>query len=95
MTLQPALDYNAPMLTLAAMHVLNDNSDPFFTRLQAGEYEKNKPKGTPCDAVFTCGSHALPKGGKIALGIIIDIVGLIIVGLGATWIWLGIRRGGK
>jgi len=33
------------MLTLAAMHVLNDTSDPFFTSLQAGEYEKKKPKG--------------------------------------------------
>jgi len=92
---EPALDYNAPMLTLAAMHVLNDTSDPFFTTLQAGAYEKNKPKGTPCDAAFSCSGPALPKGAKIAIGVIVSLVGLIIVGLGATWMLLGIRRNGK
>ncbi|KAJ7699945.1 Six-hairpin glycosidase-like protein [Mycena rosella] len=35
-----ALDYNAPMLTLAAMHVMNDTNVPFFTSLQAGAYDK-------------------------------------------------------
>lgn len=83
------------MLTLAAMHVLNDTSDPFYTSLQAGEYLKHKPKGTPCDAAFSCGGPTLPKGGKIAIGVIVGFVGLVIVGLGAAWIWLGIRRGKK
>jgi endoglucanase len=92
---QPALDYNAPMLTLAAMHVLNDTSDPFFTSLQAGAYKKNKPKGTPCDAAFSCSGPTLPKGAKIAIGVIVSFVGLVIVGLGVTWIWLAFRRGGK
>jgi len=92
---EPALDYNAPMLTLAAMHVLNDTSDPFFTSLQAGAYEKNKPKGTPCDAAFSCSGPTLPKGAKIAIGVIVSFVGLVIVGLGVTWIWLAFRRGGK
>jgi len=66
-----------------------------LTSLQAGEYLKNKPKGTPCDAAFSCGIPELPKGAKIAIGVIVGSVGLVIVGLGATWIWLGIRRGGK
>jgi endoglucanase len=83
------------MLTLAAMHVLNDTSDPFFTSLQAGEYEKKKPKGRPCDAAISCGGPKLSRGAKIAIGVIVGLVGLVIVGLGSTWIWLRIRRGGK
>jgi len=83
------------MLTIAAMHVLNDTSDPFFTSLQAGEYLKNKPQGTPCDAAFHCGAPELPKGAMIAIGVIVGLVGLVIVALGASWIWFAIRRGGK
>jgi endoglucanase len=83
------------MLTLAAMHVLNDSSDPFFTSLQAGEYLQNKPQGTPCDAAFPCGGPALPEGAKIAIGVIVGLVGLVIMGLGATWIWLTVRGRGK
>lgn len=90
-----ALDYNAPMLTLAAMHALNDTSDPYFTSLNAGEYEKNKPKGTPCDAAFSCESHKLPRGAQIAIGVVVGVVGLVIVGLGAAWIWYTFRRGGN
>jgi len=90
-----ALDYNAPILTLTAMHVLNDTSDPFFTSLQAGAYAKNKPTGTPCDAAISCGGPSLPKGAKIAMGVIVGLAGLVIVGLGATWVWLGIRRDAK
>lgn len=92
---QVALDYNAPMLTLAAMHVMNDTSDPYFTSLKAGEYQKNKPQGTPCDAAFNnCETHNLPTGAKIAIAVVVGVVGLVIVGLGIAWIVLILRRGG-
>ncbi|KAF8264958.1 glycoside hydrolase family 9 protein [Lactarius quietus] len=73
-----ALDYNAPMLTLAAMRVLNDTADPYFTRLQAGAYAANKPNGKPCDHAFSCHS-GLSKGAKIALGVVLSIVGSAII----------------
>ncbi|THH07875.1 hypothetical protein EW146_g9178 [Bondarzewia mesenterica] len=47
-----ALDYNAPLLTLAAAHALTDTADPYFTQLQAGAYDARKPSGTPCDPAF-------------------------------------------
>ncbi|KAG6854996.1 hypothetical protein C0991_005925 [Blastosporella zonata] len=78
-----ALDYNAPMLTLAAMHVMNDTTDPFFTSLRVGAYETVRPKGQPCDAAFpaACAEPELSKGAKIAMGVTITVVGLIIAGL--------------
>ncbi|KAF8639857.1 hypothetical protein AX17_001112 [Amanita inopinata Kibby_2008] len=85
-----ALDYNAPMLTLTAMHVLSDSKDPFFTTLQEGAYEKVKPDGIPCDAAFPegCGGPHLSKGSKIAMGVVISAVGLTIVGLIAYYVHL-------
>ncbi|PFH52542.1 glycoside hydrolase family 9 protein [Amanita thiersii Skay4041] len=85
-----ALDYNAPMLTLAAMHVISDNKDPFFTALQDGAYEKVKPKGLPCDAAFPegCNGPHLSKGSKIAMGVVITIVGLTIIGLITYYVYL-------
>jgi len=71
------------MLTLAAMHVLNDTSDPFFTRLQAGAYAAQKPGGKPCDDAFPCHS-GLSTGVKIALGVVLSIVGVAIV-IVAAW----------
>jgi endoglucanase len=84
---QVALDYNAPMLTLAAMHVLNDTNDPFFTSLRAGAYDKVRPKGQPCDAAFPC-SGQLSKAGKIAMAVALSVVGLIIIALGLWYSWL-------
>lgn len=86
-----ALDYNAPMLTLAAMHVLNDTSDPFFTRLQAGAFAAKKPNGNPCDAAFRCHSSGLSRGTKIALGVTLSIVGCAVIAAG---IWYYTRRKG-
>lgn len=76
------------MLTLAAMHVSNDTSDPYFTSLSAGAYESVRPSGKPCDAAFTshCGTH-LSKGGKIGVGVAVGVVGLVIVGLLAWYLW--------
>ncbi|EIM88135.1 family 9 glycosyl hydrolase [Stereum hirsutum FP-91666 SS1] len=74
-----ALDYNAPMLTLAAWHVLNDSSDPFYTSLAAGSY--SRPKGSPCDAALPCPIPPLSWKGKVGMGVAIGVVGLVIVGL--------------
>ncbi|KDQ06638.1 glycoside hydrolase family 9 protein [Botryobasidium botryosum FD-172 SS1] len=49
-----ALDYNAPVLTLAAMGVTNFADDPYFTALQPGAYSAVKPSGAPCDPAFPC-----------------------------------------
>ncbi|KAJ2914293.1 hypothetical protein MD484_g6157, partial [Candolleomyces efflorescens] len=89
-----ALDYNAPMLTLAAMHALADRSDPYYTYLQAGEYEKVKPDGFPCDAVFTSGCRGphMSKGAKIAMAVSIVVVCLVVFGLAGYYIYLLIRN---
>ena len=49
------------MLTLAAMHVLDDTSDPYYTSLQAGAYQSKRPQGMPCDAAYQqgCGGPQL------------------------------------
>jgi endoglucanase len=79
------------MLTLAAMHVLNDSSDPFFTRLQSGAFAAQKPSGQPCDAVFPCHS-GLSRGTKVALGVVVlSIVGLAIIVVG-TWYYRRLRE---
>ncbi|KAF5333071.1 hypothetical protein D9611_002374 [Ephemerocybe angulata] len=89
-----ALDYNAPLLTLAAMHTLADSKDPFYTTLQAGEYDKVKPDGLPCDAAFPqgCKGPALSKGGKIAMAVVIVVASLIVLGLSAYYVFLLIRN---
>ncbi|KAJ7667863.1 glycoside hydrolase family 9 protein [Mycena polygramma] len=90
-----ALDYNAPMLTLAAMHVLNDTKDPFYTSLQAGAYAKVRPSGRPCDAAISdgCSGPKLPKKALIALVVILSVVGAVIIGLTFWYLWnLCIRR---
>ena len=92
--MQVALDYNAPMLTLAAMHVMNDTNDPFFTSLQAGAYDKVRPSGRPCDAAISdgCSDPTLPKGALIAVAVIISVVGAFIVGLTLWYLWILIRK---
>ncbi|KAI5124856.1 hypothetical protein M0805_007289 [Coniferiporia weirii] len=92
---EPALDLNAPLLTLAALHAMNDTADPFYTSLAAGAYDAVKPSGTPCDEAFPCESesHGLSKGGKIALAVVVTVVGLAIIGGVAYIFWL--RRKNK
>ena len=82
------------MLTLAAMHVLSDTMDPFFTSLSAGAYDKVKPTGVPCDAVFNkgCDNPHLSKKATIAIALVVTIVGLILVGLATWYIILLIRK---
>lgn len=84
------MDYNAPLLTLAAMHVMNDTTDPFYTSLQAGAYDSKRPNGHPCDPVYSC-SPSLSTGGKIAIAVVVTIVGLGIIG-GIIYLVLRHRR---
>ena len=83
------------MLTLAAMHVLNDSSDPFFTSLQAGAYDKVRPSGQPCDAVFSCGGPRLGRGGKIALAVVLSVVGSMLMAGIALYIYRNFHGGRK
>jgi len=89
-----ALDYNAPMLTLAVMHVLSDTNDPFYTSLKAGAHEKVKPDGMPCDAAITegCKGPSISRNGKIAMGVVLSVVCLFVLGLTAYWITLAQRN---
>ncbi|THH01873.1 hypothetical protein EW026_g888 [Hermanssonia centrifuga] len=47
-----ALDYVAPVLTLAARAIVEGTSDPWYTRLDVGSNEQRKPGGQPCDAAL-------------------------------------------
>jgi endoglucanase len=76
------------MLTLTAMHVVNDTNDPFYTFLQAGEYAKHKPTGQPCDAAFHCYPPQLSEAGIIALAVVITLAGLGICVLGGWYLIL-------
>lgn len=78
------------MLTLAAWHVMNDSSDPYFTSLQVGAY--SQPKGSPCDAAIPCPLPPLSWKVKVAIGVVIGVVGLIIVGLASYLLFAGRRR---
>ncbi|KAJ8516383.1 hypothetical protein ONZ45_g6299 [Pleurotus djamor] len=96
-----ALDYNAPLLTLAAMSVSNalasvsggQNVDPFYTRLKGGEYDSVRPKNPPCDQVFRCDSQqtGLGRSGTIALAVVLTSVGAIILAL-LTWYVRTVRK---
>ncbi|KAI0265157.1 family 9 glycosyl hydrolase [Gloeopeniophorella convolvens] len=81
-----ALDYNAPLLTLAAAHALSDTADPFYTRLQPGAYAAARPGGTPCDPAFPCHHGGLSTGAKAAIGVVVSLVGLALIGLGAWYV---------
>jgi endoglucanase len=87
-----ALDYNAPMLTLAAASLMSESVDPYFTRLQEGAYASVKPSGLPCDTMYPCkGNGGLSRGGIIALAVVLGVVGLLIA-LGIAYIFLLRKR---
>jgi endoglucanase len=75
------------------MHVMNDTADPFYTSLEAGAYASNKPSGTPCDPVYSC-SPSLSTGAKIAIAVVVTVVGLAIIG-GIVYAFCLRRRRGK
>jgi len=77
------------MLTLASMHVIRDTRDPFYTSLKAGEYNRVKPDGMPCDEAIHDGCRSgLSKKARLAMGLTITIVGLIVLGLLGWYLYL-------
>ncbi|KAI0332432.1 Six-hairpin glycosidase [Cubamyces sp. BRFM 1775] len=89
-----ALDYTAPLLTLAAQALARGEGDPYYTQVKAGAYDDVRPSGWPCDAAIQTGCRhtGLSKGGKIAVGVVVSVVGLVIIGLGAYWVWRSRRN---
>ena len=89
-----ALDYVAPLVTIAAHALVNGTGDPYYTQVQAGSYDEKRPSGEPCDAAVSAGC---PAGGnwhvgKIVMGAIVSAIGLFVVSLGLYWILLERRR---
>jgi endoglucanase len=89
-----ALDYNAPLLTLASMHTLSATKDPYYVQLQEGAYLSVKPSGIPCDAVYPegCRAPAMNKGAKIAMAVCLTVVSLVVFGLSGYYIFILIRN---
>ncbi|KAI0677010.1 Six-hairpin glycosidase [Trametes maxima] len=83
-----ALDYTAPLLTLAAQALVRGVGDPYYTQVRAGAYDEVRPGGWPCDAAIRtgCKRSGLSRGGKIAVGVVVSVVGLIVIGLGGYWV---------
>ncbi|KAK7695540.1 hypothetical protein QCA50_000176 [Cerrena zonata] len=93
-----ALDYNAPLLTLVAATIANQTEalrEPAFVNVEEGSVVT--PKGGPCDAAYKtgCGIHPFSKGGKIALAVVITVVGVAVLGMGTYWMVLVVRNSGK
>jgi len=76
-----ALDYNAPMLTLAAISALTNMNDPYYTRLKAGAYNANRPKEARCDVAVKdgCSPHMSRKT-KIVIAVAVGVIGLVVLG---------------
>ncbi|KAI0824644.1 Six-hairpin glycosidase [Trametes gibbosa] len=91
-----ALDYTAPLLTLAAQALVRGAADPYYTLVRAGAYDEVRPAGAPCDAAVQdgCKRGGLSTGGKIVIGVVVSVVGLTFLALGAYWVWRT-RRGGR
>lgn len=88
-----ALDYVAPMVTLAAQSLVNASGDPFYVTLTVGSNEDCKPGGQPCDAAVSAGcSKPGWRTGQIIMGSIVGATALVVVGLFLFWIILEIRR---
>ncbi|KAG7571338.1 hypothetical protein FFLO_00690 [Filobasidium floriforme] len=86
-----AIDYTAPILTLAAYHVMTSDRDPFYTSLASGSYTPTP--GHPCNEDYPCGGDGggggLSKGAKIAIGVVVPVV--VLAGI-FTGVWLWKRR---
>lgn len=89
-----ALDYVAPVLTIAAYALVNGTGAPWYTQLQAGSYDEMQPTGQPCDAAVSTGCPTVGhwRVGKIVMASIVSAVGLFVVSLGVYWIILECSR---
>lgn len=63
------------MLTLAAMRVMSDDSDPFYILLRVNAHNDACPR-------------RMTQKDTIVMAVIIIVVGIAIVGLGSYWIYL-------
>ena len=88
-----ALDYTAPLLTLAAQALVSGADDPFYTQVRAGAYDEVRPGGAPCDAAIQAGCRrgGLSRAAKIAIAVVVTVMGLVLLGLGGYWVW-SVRR---
>lgn len=86
------LDYVAPVVTIAARAVVNGTGDPWYTQLQVGSFAERRPKGQPCDAAITagCPGHSW-RVGKIVMGVLVGVTGLVVLALGTIWMVLVFR----
>ena len=87
---EAALDYAAPLLALAAHALAAGAGDPYYTQVAAGAYARVRPAGAPSDAAVQdgCPDHSgLARAAKIAMGVVIGIVGLVFVALAAFWVY--------
>ena len=89
-----ALDYVAPIVSIAAHALVNGTGDPYYIQLQAGSYDERRPTGKPCDAAISAGCPATGswRVGKIVMGAVVGAVGLFVVSLGLFWVILEWRR---
>lgn len=90
-----ALDYNAPLLTLAAQALTRgDAGDPYCVRVRVGAYDEVRPGGAPCDDAIQdgCKSGGLSRAAKIAIGVVVSVVGVVLVGLGVCWVVMSRRK---
>jgi endoglucanase len=92
-----ALDYNAPLVYLAAWKVATDGNDPFYVRLQEGAYASHRPAGTsrPCsDPNDFCSSnnpYEFSQSEQIAVGVIMGLGAFAVVVMG-TWFAIEVFR---
>jgi len=92
-----ALDYNAPLLTLLAQTIQNStmaSQDPYYTKLEVGSYQNVRPGGFPCDAAIStgCSKPGMSEGAKIAIAVVVTVVGLVVLVLGGSWIYIWRRN---
>jgi len=85
-----ALDYNAPLVYLAAWKVATDGDDPYYVRLQDGAYASHRPAGTsrPCsdpdDESCAGATIDFPQDRQIAVGVVMAVGALAVIGM---WTW--------
>lgn len=87
------LDYVAPVVTIAARELVSGAGDPWYTQLQAGSYEERRPGGQPCDAAISAGCRGHDwRVGKIVMGVLVGVTGLVVLSLGTVWMVLAYRN---
>ena len=77
------------------MYVMNDTADPFYTCMGSETCEASKPSGNPCDPAHSCSpspGRGLSTDAKIAIAVVVPVVGLVTSGAIAYVLFLRRRR---